>query len=1000
MSKHHLGARVQARAFVLKTYLSSGVAAGALAAALTWPGSAQAACTTAGTTITCSGTTTGSPNGFGDGTQNNFTVNVQNNATVSGTQAGFDVGSGNTFTIGTGATVQQTNSPPNVLAAILTAGSVTVTNSGSILGTGGLGIDAENGNVTVMDNTGTISSNGPAVQAQSGNITLTNSNIITSAGVAAIDASLGSGTITNNRGATITGTAASDFTIFTNSLNLTNNGMVQQTGGNGNIAIFTASGPTTITNSGTIQATGTSNVNQAFAVNAGGTTMITNNAGGVIQANALQGFGVFSVGPTTLMNGGKISGGQDGFNTNTSGTTTVTNSGTISGMNRSGIRVNSASITNSSGGAITGTVGIFSRSGVLSIVDAGTITGTQGATPVAIQYATAGNTLELGAGFAITGTVAGGSNNIFKLGGSGTGTGAFDLSTIGPQYQNFTTFSVEGGLWNTSNAFSQTQTWNVNGGALGGTGTLKSVNVNNGGALAPGVNGSSIGGIGTLTVNGNLALQSGSLYVVGVNAAASGKTAVTGTATINGSSNAEAVFQGTNFQQQYTILSATGGRTGTFGTFTPVNLPSFITAALVYTPTDVDLTLTSHFTQIGGLTGNQSAVGAGLDSAINSGAGFLAGLSGLTAAQIPGALDALSGQGTTGTQETALGSHGMFLNAVTEQGLSWLNSETGYSVGSGGGGALNYADDHRKRRQHPALKAIPVKAPVEEPPRWRTWAAGFDGSWKLAGEAGIGSADLSHRTAGGAGGFDYTVNPDLLVGFAAGGSTSTFSVPTLATSGSVDGAHLGAYGVARWGAWYGTGALTAAAFDNRTSRTIVGVGPTEVANASFKSNLFGGRFELGHKQAFEGFAITPFAAVQFAKLWQQGYTENSVTASGTPGVLGLTFQSHQVSSLPTFLGAQFDTRVVLPSGMLWTPYARVSWVHEFDPTRHITASFLTLANSTFTVDGPRAARDAARIDVGSKLAITRTVSLFGTFDGEFSDRSQLYSGNGGLRVVW
>jgi outer membrane autotransporter protein len=362
----------------------------------------------------------------------------------------------------------------------------------------------------------------------------------------------------------------------------------------------------------------------------------------------------------------------------------------------------------------------------------------------------------------------------------------------------------------------------------------------------------------------------------------------------------------------------------------------------------------------------------------------------------------LSGQSTTGTQETALGANGVVLNAITTQALSWLDSEVGYSFGSGGdrGLALHYAKSDDKRRQHPALKAIPIKAPVEEPPRWRTWATGFDRSWKLAGEAGIGSADLRHHTAGGAGGFDYEVNRDLLVGFAAGGSASGFSVPALATSGSVDGAHLGAYGVARWDTWYAIGALTAAAFDNRTSRTIAGVGPTEVANASFRSNLFGGRFEVGHKQAFGGFAITPFAAVQFAELWQQGYTENSVTASGTPGVLGLTFQSHQVSSLPTFLGAQFDTHLTLANSMLWTPYVRASWVHEFEPTRDITATFLTVANSTFTVDGPRAARDAARIDVGSKLAITRTVSVFGTFNGEFSDRSQLYSGNGGLRVVW
>jgi hypothetical protein len=127
---------------------------------------------------------------------------------------------------------------------------------------------------------------------------------------------------------------------------------------------------------------------------------------------------------------------------------------------------------------------------------------------------------------------------------------------------------------------------------------------------------------------------------------------VTGAATIDSNSTAEAVFQGTNFQNQYTILTAAGGRTGTFGNLTVVNLPSFITAALVYTPTEVDLTVTSHFTQISGLTGNQSAVAAGLDNAINSGGGFLAGLANVAPGQIPAALDALSGEGTTGTQES------------------------------------------------------------------------------------------------------------------------------------------------------------------------------------------------------------------------------------------------------------------------------------------------------------------------------------------------------------
>jgi len=53
-----------------------------------------------------------------------------------------------------------------------------------------------------------------------------------------------------------------------------------------------------------------------------------------------------------------------------------------------------------------------------------------------------------------------------------------------------------------------------------------------------------------------------------------------------------------------------------------------------------------------------------------------------------------------------------------------------------------------------------------------------------------------------------------------------------------------------------------------------------------------------------------------------------------------------------------------------------------------------------SVSSPRAARDAARIDAGAKLAISRNAWLFASFDGEFSDRSQSCAGKGGARVAW
>src|SRR5262249_56689766 len=110
--------------------------------------------------------------------------------------------------------------------------------------------------------------------------------------------------------------------------------------------------------------------------------------------------------------------------------------------------------------------------------------------------------------------------------------------------------------------------------------------------------------------------------------------------------------------------------------------------------------------------------------------------------------------------------------------------------------------------------------------------------------------------------------------------------------------------------------------------------------------------------------------------------------------------SRSVTSLPTFLGAQFDTRFAVWKGMMLSPYARLSWVHEFKPDRSINPSFIALPGAAFTVDGPRASSDAARIDAGAKLAVSRNAWLFASFDGEFSSRSQSYAGKAGAKVSW
>jgi len=577
-----------------------------------------------------------------------------------------------------------------------------------------------------------------------------------------------------------------------------------------------------------------------------------------------------------------------------------------------------------------------------------------------------------------------GPGQVFQV-GSGKTVLTGNSTYSGPTFVNNGTLSVDGSI--TSSVF-------VNFGAtLGGNGSVGSSTILAGGTLSPG------NSVGTLTVNGNLVFAAASLYMVEVQGNRADRTNATGTANLAGT--VALSYLGGKLSPNYTILSAAAGRTGTFDSLVPMNLPAFVTASLGYTLTDVQLNLASGIGQISGLTRNQTAVAGALDNAFNSGAGSLIGLYGLTPSQIPAALDMLSGEGVSGTQETAFRAAGMFTSAMMDQGAFWRNRETVDVNGvTFAGERLAYAPAKKSKSDHQAFRSLLTKEPPMLQPRWRAWLTGFDGTTKLDGEAGIGSAALSLNTGGLAGGLDYQFAPDLLAGFAMGGSSSNFAVRDRITSGHLEGAHFGGYAVKTWGSLYAAGAASFSTFRNSETRSIVGIGPSETATGSFGSNLLSGRFEAGWKQAFSWFAITPFAAVQPAQLWQNGFTETNPVPVSAADPLGLSFGSRSITSLPTFLGAQFDTHFAVRNGMVLSPYARLSWVHEFKPDRAINASFIALPVAAFTVDGPRAARDAARIEAGGKLTISPNAWLFATFDGEFSDRSQSYAGKGGARFVW
>ncbi|GLR87344.1 hypothetical protein GCM10007857_40550 [Bradyrhizobium iriomotense] len=493
------------------------------------------------------------------------------------------------------------------------------------------------------------------------------------------------------------------------------------------------------------------------------------------------------------------------------------------------------------------------------------------------------------------------------------------------------------------------------------------------------------GGAFTQTAQGTLALR--------VDNAGNSDGLLANSAQLGGT--LRAVVQAGLYQSSTTysgVVQSSGAVTGQFSSI--VSSSVFLTAAATYSTGSVDLTLTRiGFGSVSGETANQRAVGnaleAGYSTALTgSAATFYSNLLQSVSVRV---LDQLSGEGTSGAQNTAFAAGAQFGQTMDGQMNAWRAGSRGSDASAG---ALGYAEERPTTSAFAALKAPPLAQP-----QWHAWASGFGAAQSLSGDAATGSAGFSDRVVGGSIGVDHLVNPDLLVGIAAGGSSATFNVDDRATSGRLDGAHVGAYAMQRFGAAYVSAQLAYSHFNNSTTRSITGIGADEIAKGSFGSDQLGGRFEVGRSYDFARVSVTPYAAIQAAQLWQAAYTETSTTAAG-PGVLGLSYAAHTVSSLPVFLGTKFDGRVEVGNGMMWMPFANVAWVHEFSPTRAVTATMISMPVAAFTVEGARAASDAGRIEVGSRLALNRWSELSARFTGEFAKGSQSYAGTGSFKVSW
>jgi autotransporter-associated beta strand protein len=774
----------------------------------------------------------------------------------------------------------------------------------------------------------------------------------------------------------------------------------------------------------------------------------TSTAGNATITNSARGFVAFlgsaTAGNANITNNGLL-GSATFSNSSTAGNATITNNlGGSTTFTNSSTAGNATIITNSGGTTqffqlstggnaafTTGAGGTFDMSGLITGgMTAGSIEGAGNYFLGSKTLTILGNNLfaEVSGAIQDGGASGGTGGSLVKSGG-----GILTLSGNNT-YTGTTTVNAGALIVNGSIASSSLTTVN-SGAALIGSGTVGSTVINSGGFLAPGP----VLTPGSMTVAGDLTINRGAFYVVDVNPRTASSTNVSGAAVLDGT--AVALFApGIYLARNYTILSADNRRTGRFETFETFGLPRNFNARLNYVGNNVELVLRAQlfpgrpgqlpaipteppstpstpgqplppipgFPPISGLSddssaaspsfsGNQTNIGVAIDNFFNNGGTLppaFVSLFNLTGSNLTYALDQLSGEAATGAQKVGFQLTDQFLNVMLDP---FVDGRSG--VGGTDHAALGFAPE---RENVPPQVALAYASLLKEPraslppvyePRWTVWGGAYGGSNRTTGDiANTGSHDLSARTVGFAGGFDYRLSPDTVLGLAFAGGGTNWGLSQGLGGGKSDAFQAGLYGATKYGPAYVAAAF---AFTNHwmsTDRFAVG----DHLTADFNAQSYGGRLEGGYRFGTPIGGIAPYAAIQAQSFHTPGYAETGAIPNG----FALAFGARDATDTRSELGARFDRVLAVYQNAALALRGRVAWAHDWvsDPT--LTPLFQALPGASFVVNGAVLPQNSALTSAGGELRFANGVTLLAKFDGEFASHSSTYGGTGTFRYRW
>ncbi|WP_208623442.1 autotransporter outer membrane beta-barrel domain-containing protein [Brucella oryzae] len=498
------------------------------------------------------------------------------------------------------------------------------------------------------------------------------------------------------------------------------------------------------------------------------------------------------------------------------------------------------------------------------------------------------------------------------------------------------------------------------GGILSGVGTIGSglnshISVADGGILAPG------NSIGTLTVNGNLVLESGSIYNVETDPlnTESDRITVTGDATISGGTVAHIGFAGDYaLNTRYTILQADGKLTGSFGNVTSEF--AFLNPSLFYDYNAglVQLELARNEVPFisKGTTANHFAVANALDS-MGTSSGIYNAFVKLpdNTTVIANALDSLSGE-IYGSTSSALIEESRYIRDIINNRMR----------GALGGIVMN--DD-----------MFSTKIDHE----WSAWVQAYGGWNKIDGNGNY--ADVKHSTGGFLVGADTIAENGWLAGAFAGYSNSTIKADARASSASVDSFHVGAH-VAK--EWNGNIALRLGVanswhkVDTERTAAFFGFGPqSPTSNANARTfQAFG---EVAYKIHAKKITLEPYGNLAYVNHHTGAYNEDG-------GAAALRGSKTRTSAAFVTLGIRAKTEVELGGNTTAAVSTGAGYRKTSNNVRGAAEHGFT-GSDEFTIYGTPIASDVATLEAGLDMPVSKTSNFNLNYQAQISSKSTAHT---------